>query len=104
MMTPEVLGRTLAEAPDPELARVALSRVGDDRSARDVLAEPEVLPVAVRVLGISSAAADFLVAHPGETVALRDVSRRDAEALASEVTADVRRRGISAGLRIFRRR
>ena len=30
VLTPEILGRTLAEAPDPELARVAFSRVGDD--------------------------------------------------------------------------
>ncbi len=28
VLTPEMLGRTLAEAPDPELARVAISRVG----------------------------------------------------------------------------
>ena len=28
VLTPEILGRTLAEAPDPELARVAVSRVG----------------------------------------------------------------------------
>ena len=81
MMTPEVLGRTLAEAPDPELARVALSRVGEDRFAREVLSEPEVLLVAARLLGISRAAADFLVAHPEDTVAFRDVSRRSRYAL-----------------------
>ncbi|HEY2803619.1 MAG TPA: bifunctional glutamine-synthetase adenylyltransferase/deadenyltransferase, partial [Actinomycetota bacterium] len=103
-MTPEVLGRTLAEAPDPELARVALSRVGEDRSARDVLAEPEVLPVAVRLLGISRAAADFMVAHPEEAVALRDVSRRSRGALQEEVAADVAARRVEAGLRVFRRR
>ena len=30
VLTPEILGRTFAEAPDPELARVAFSRVGED--------------------------------------------------------------------------
>jgi [glutamine synthetase] adenylyltransferase / [glutamine synthetase]-adenylyl-L-tyrosine phosphorylase len=104
MLTPEVLGRTLAEAPDPELARVALSRVGEDRSARDVLAEPEVLPIAARLLGLSRAAADFLVAHPEEAVALRDVSRRSRESLRAEVDADIARAGDPAGLRVFRRR
>src|SRR3954467_14794993 len=98
MLPPEVLGRTLAEAPDPELARVALSRVGEDRLARDVLAEPEVLPVAARVLGISRAAADFLVAHPEEAVALRDVSRRSRGALREEIAADVAARSMEAGL------
>src|SRR3954449_615892 len=104
MMTPEVLGRTLAEAPDPELARVALSRVGEDRFAREVLAEPEVLPGAARILGLSRAAADLLVAHPEETVALRDVSRRSRDELRTEVAADVAGRGAEAGLRVFRRR
>ena len=104
MMTPEVLGRTLAEAPDPELARVALSRVGEDRFAREVLSEPEVLLVAARLLGISRAAADFLVAHPEDTVAFRDVSRRSRDALQAEVAADVADRGVGPGLRVFRRR
>src|SRR5207237_4704933 len=83
---------------------VALSRVGEDRSAREVLAEPEVLSIAVRLLGISRAAADFLVAHPEEAVALRDVSRRSRAALRAEVDDDTARAGISPGLRIFRRR
>jgi glutamate-ammonia-ligase adenylyltransferase len=104
MMTPEVLGRTLAEAPDPELARVALSRVGEDRFAREVLSEPEVLLVAARLLGISRAAADFLVAHPEDTVAFRDVSRRSRDALQAEVAAEVADRGVGPGLRVFRRR
>ncbi|HEX6400345.1 MAG TPA: hypothetical protein VF108_07780, partial [Actinomycetota bacterium] len=60
MLTPEILGRTFAEAPDPELARVAFSRVGESRRAREVLTVPEVLPVASRLLGFSTAAADFL--------------------------------------------
>ena len=52
VLTPEILGRTLAEAPDPELARVAISRVGDDAVAREQLARPEVLPVAVAAPGV----------------------------------------------------
>src|SRR5262245_26884125 len=56
VLTPEILGRTFAEAPDPELARVAFSRVGEDATAREILAQPEVLPVASRLLGFSTAA------------------------------------------------
>ena len=69
MLTPEVLGRTLATAPDPELARVALSRIGEDPRARDVLGRDDVLPLAVRLLGFSTATTDFLVAHPDEAQA-----------------------------------
>ena len=68
MVSPEAMGRTLAEAPDPELARLAISRVGEDRRARRVLAREDVFPVAARLLGFSTAAADFLVRHPEETV------------------------------------
>ena len=87
MLTPEILGRTLATAPDPELARVALSRVGEDPRAREVLGREDVLPVAVRVLGFSTAAADFLVAHPDEAVALTDVRTRPRAALDAELRA-----------------
>jgi [glutamine synthetase] adenylyltransferase / [glutamine synthetase]-adenylyl-L-tyrosine phosphorylase len=104
MITPEVLGRTLAEAPDPELARVALSRVGEDASAREALSAPEVLPVAVRLLGFSRAAADFLVSHPREAGALADVRPRSRAELDDELAADVEGHGVEAGLRIFRRR
>ena len=104
MLTPEALGRSLAEAPDPELARVALSRVGEDPAARDVLAEPEVLPAAVQLLGFSTAAADFLVAHPEETAALRDVHARTRQELDAELEFDVNRLGLGDGLRRFRRR
>ena len=76
VLTPQILGRTLAEAPDPELARVAISRVGDDAVARKQLTRPEVLPVAVRLLGFSTAAADFLVRHPEEVATLADVRPR----------------------------
>ena len=77
MLTPEILGRTFSEAPDPELARVAFSRVGDDAGARELLARPEILPVASRLLGFSTAASDLLVRHPEEVEALADVSARD---------------------------
>jgi [glutamine synthetase] adenylyltransferase / [glutamine synthetase]-adenylyl-L-tyrosine phosphorylase len=104
VLTPEDLGRTLAGAPDPELARIALSRAGEDPGAREALARPEILPVAVRLLGLSSAAADFLVRHPEETTALADVSHRSREALDTEVARDVTAHGAGNGLRIFRRR
>ena len=70
------LERLLSSAPDPELARVSLSRVAEDPAAREILAGSDVLPVAARLLGYSTSAADFLVAHPGEAVALADVSAR----------------------------
>ena len=104
MLTPEILGRTFAGAPDPELARVAFSRVGDDPVAREALARPEVTPLAARLLGFSSAAADFFVAHPGEVEALADVTPRDGGALRAELADDIDRFGQLDGLRRFRRR
>ncbi len=103
-MTPEELGRALAEAPDPELARVALSRVGEDPRARATLGRPEVLPAAIRLLGSSRWAADLLVQHPEETEALADLRARAPAELAAELAGDVGRRGVLDGLRLFRRR
>jgi glutamate-ammonia-ligase adenylyltransferase len=104
VLTPELLGRALAAAPDPELARVALARAGEDPVARDVLGREDVLAVAVRLLGFSTAATDFLVAHPDETRALTDVSRRTRVQLEGELAEDVERLGASDALRRFRRR
>ena len=104
MLTPEILGRMLATAPDPELARVAISRVGEDARAREILGRGEVLPIAVRLLGFSTAAADVLVAHPEETEALADVHPRSREDLEGELGHDVARLGVADGLRRFRRR
>ena len=103
-LTPETLGRTLAEAPDPDLARVAISRVGDDPVAREQLDRPEVFPVAVRLLGFSTAAADFLVRHPEEVATLADVAARSRPDLDAELALDMSRRGERDGLRVFRRR
>jgi glutamate-ammonia-ligase adenylyltransferase len=104
VITPETLGRALAEAPDPELARLGLSRVGEDPLVREVLARVEVLPVAARLLGLSTAAADFLVAHPEEAEALWGLTLRERSQLDAELGADVDRRGPLDGLRLFRRR
>jgi len=104
VLTPEVMDRTLAEAPDPELARVAISRVGEDPSARRVLAREDVLLVAARLLGFSTAATDFLVAHPEETRLFEDVRTRSPEELDGELAGDVARLGLADGLRVFRRR
>jgi glutamate-ammonia-ligase adenylyltransferase len=104
VLTPERLGRTFASAPDPELARVAFARVGEDPGARDVLGRDEVLPVAARLLGFSTAAADFLVAHPDEAEAVFDPRPRSEEQLAAELGGDLERIGEEAGLRRFRRR
>ena len=104
VITPEALGRALGEAPDPELARVALSRVGEDPRARAALADEAVLRAAVPLLGFSTAAADLLVAHPDEAWALADLRPRGRGELAAELARDVERLGTVAGLRRFRRR
>src|SRR5262249_19579197 len=104
-VSPETLGRALADAPDPHLARLQLSRVGERPQAREELERPGMLPVAARLLGYSTAAGDFLVAHPEEASALEDVRRRQRDELDAELAADVERlRGRGAGLRRFRRR
>jgi glutamate-ammonia-ligase adenylyltransferase len=104
VLTPEMLGRTFAAAPDPELARVAFSRVGDVAAARTALARPEITDVAARLLGFSTAATDFLVAHPDEVETLADVGTRSGGALRAEVAAGIDLLGPTAGLRRFRRR
>jgi glutamate-ammonia-ligase adenylyltransferase len=104
VLTPEALGHALAAAPDPELARVALSRVGEDPSARDLLARPEIFEAAVPLLGFSSAAADLLVRSPSEVEALADLRARTHPELTAELSLDVERFGAEAGLRRFRRR
>src|ERR1700675_1123319 len=91
-------------APDPELARVALERVGEHPRARDALARADVAPAATRLLGFSTAAADFFVRHPEEVEALADTRRRSPEELARELEADIDSLGIQAGLRRFRAR
>ncbi len=103
-MKPEALEWALAEAPDPELARVALSRVGEDPRAREALGREEVLRPLARLLGFSTAAADFLVAHPEETGDLADLRPRTPGELEAELAADLARLGTVAGLRRFRRR
>ena len=104
MSSPETLGRALAAAPDPEMARVALSRVGDRPEARDVLAQPGVAEAAAALLGFSTAAADYLGAHPEEATLFLDLGARGVDALIAELEADVARLGTESGLRRFRRR
>jgi glutamate-ammonia-ligase adenylyltransferase len=98
------LERVLSSAPDPELARVSLSRVAEHPAAREILAGSDLLPVAARLLGFSTSAADFLVAHPEETAALNDVGARPRAALEAELAGDVERLGLVEALRRFRRR
>jgi [glutamine synthetase] adenylyltransferase / [glutamine synthetase]-adenylyl-L-tyrosine phosphorylase len=96
--------RLLTSVADPELGRASLGRVFESEDARATLTRPDVLPAAARLLGFSSAAADFLVAHPDEAVALADLRSRSHEGLAVELEADVDRLGPPAALRRFRRR
>jgi glutamate-ammonia-ligase adenylyltransferase len=104
VITPEVLGRALGEAPDPELARVAVARMGERPAARDLLARPDILPAAARLLGFSSAASDFFTAHPEELEALADLRPRSLGELLDEGAEAVASLGASSGLRRFRRR
>jgi len=98
------LERALAGAPDPELARIALSRVGAHPGAHSVLTSSAILRVAVRLLGYSSAAADFLVAHPDEVQTLADIAPRSRAVIDDELRDDVGTHGLEVGLRRFRRR
>jgi glutamate-ammonia-ligase adenylyltransferase len=90
-------GLSVVDAPDPDLARVAVDRAREAGATVDDAA-------VVRLLGFSTAAADFLVRHPDEAAALGDPAARDRAALDAELADDVERRGIAAGLRRFRRR
>jgi glutamate-ammonia-ligase adenylyltransferase len=94
----------LEGAPDPELARVALERVAEHPRAREALARADVAPAATRLLGFSTAAADFFVRHPEEVETLGDVRRRSSEELARELAADIDSLAPQGGLRRFRRR
>ena len=91
-------------APDPALARRAFERVASAPGAREHLDDPVVERLAVLVLGFSSSAADLLARHPEELAALADVAPRDTHALRGELSADIERLGVVAGLRRFRRR
>jgi [glutamine synthetase] adenylyltransferase / [glutamine synthetase]-adenylyl-L-tyrosine phosphorylase len=104
VITPELLGRALGEAANPELARVAVSRLGERPAARERLERPEVLAVAARLLGFSTAATDFFVGHPDELDALADPSPRTLRELCVEAVEAVAAFGPKPGLRRFRRR
>jgi glutamate-ammonia-ligase adenylyltransferase len=99
-----VSGSDLLDAPDPDLARVAWERVATDPHVREVLERPDVRPIAVRLLGFSTAATDLVARHPDEAMALADVSARTRAGLDRELEADLDRLGPPAGLRRFRRR
>jgi [glutamine synthetase] adenylyltransferase / [glutamine synthetase]-adenylyl-L-tyrosine phosphorylase len=96
--------RALHDAPDPDLARTAWERVIAHPDSREILDRPMVAPVAIRVLGFSPAAADFLVKYPDESGVFAMVTPRSRANLDLEVAADVERFGSAAGLRRFRRR
>jgi glutamate-ammonia-ligase adenylyltransferase len=104
VITPEVLGRALGEAPNPELARIAVSRIGVRPAGRELLQRPEIIQPAARLLGFSSAASDFFLAHPEELESLADLRPRTLEDLTAEASADTKSLGPEAGLRRFRRR
>src|SRR6266567_4289288 len=86
------------------MARVAVSRLGERPVAREQLERPEITPAAARLLGFSTAAADFFLAHPEELAELADLRPRSREELQAEAERDAGRLGPAAGLRRFRRR
>src|SRR5437867_2674383 len=86
------------------MARVAVSRLGERPVARELLARPDIIPAAGRLLGFSSAAADFFTAHPQELEELADVTARSPAQLDAECGALATALGPAAGLRRFRRR
>jgi glutamate-ammonia-ligase adenylyltransferase len=94
----------VAEPADPELARIALSRLRERQAAADLLAREDIRETLLLLLGFSTAAADFFVAHPEELEALADAGPRWKEALSSEAADDVAALGAADGLRRFRRR
>jgi glutamate-ammonia-ligase adenylyltransferase len=94
----------VAEPADPELARVALSRLEERPGTGDALAREDIRGPLLLLLGFSTAAADFFVAHPEEVEALADLGPRWKEALALEAADDEASLGASGGLRRFRRR
>jgi glutamate-ammonia-ligase adenylyltransferase len=94
----------MAAAPDPELARIAMSRVGESPVARDLLAQPGLAEMAAPILGFSTAASDFLVAHPEELALFEDLALRSRDQLLDEVSQDIAAHGAAAGIRRFRRR
>ncbi|MGA9159490.1 MAG: bifunctional glutamine-synthetase adenylyltransferase/deadenyltransferase [Actinomycetota bacterium] len=98
------LDRFAPDSPDPELARVSLTRVAERAEARAVMTRPQILPVVTRLLGFSTSAADFLVAHPEEVASLSDVGPRSQTQLEAELAGDVERLGLLEALRRFRRR
>jgi glutamate-ammonia-ligase adenylyltransferase len=103
-LTSAAFERLFASVPNPELGRVALARVCEADEARTTLTRPDVLPIAATLLGFSSSAADFLVAHPEESNALVGLRPRSAVELAAELDTDNGRFGTAGGLRRFRRR
>jgi glutamate-ammonia-ligase adenylyltransferase len=98
------LADLLADAPDPELARVAIERIAEHAQARVALEDPDLLRAAAQVLGLSTAAADFLVRHPEELDAVRPRDPWGRARSELELVRDVSERGLLDGLRIFRRR
>jgi glutamate-ammonia-ligase adenylyltransferase len=94
----------LEAAPDPELARVALERVGEHPAARAAIEDPALAPSLTRLLGFSTAATDVLVRDPGLAAEVASGERTDRASLDAELRVDVEERGVASGLRRFRQR
>ena len=97
------LDRAIEEAPDPELARVAVSRIAERPEGRELLADPRIAASAIPLLGFSPAAADALVRRPRDLEALRSLDPRTRVELDAELEHHVGAHGVPAGIRRFRR-
>lgn len=98
-MEPPEPSAAFDDAPDPDLARVAAERLGGT-SAEVVLSDP----IAIRLLGFSRAATDFLIRYPEEASAIVEVAPRERAMFDRELAEDLERLGPEPGLRRFRRR
>ena len=97
------LDRAILEAPDPGLARVAVSRITEDPVGRELISDPQVAAAAIPLLGFSRAAADAFARRPGDLHAFRSMTPHPRRELDGEISEAVDSFGMGAGIRRFRR-
>ncbi len=104
-MCPAVRQRCpMTSAPSRQIKRWPRSRCNGCGTPEADLDGADLMASTVRLLGFSTAAADFFVRHPDELATLADVSTRDRAALDAELATDVTALGLVPGLRRFRQR
>jgi glutamate-ammonia-ligase adenylyltransferase len=86
----------IAQAADPDLALVGLSRIPVDLAA--LAADPETRDRLIAVLGVSAALADHLVRHPEDCQVLASAEAPDPETILAELLAAARQPEPAAAL------